>query len=95
MYRIDKPPQLTVFNNLLSGSVSSVGSLDLNLSDFNYTHILIQLTNWVPATDDIFLECRVSVDGTTFDTDANYSWSGRSFESDGGGTSDGDSDEIF
>lgn len=63
---------------LTSGTVSSAASLDIVLTSYTaYRGLVFELSNFVPATDDVELRMQVSTDGgSTYDSSAgNYRFS--------------------
>lgn len=71
------PTATTVPVLIASGTASAQATLDINFATLNtlFTTIELELISFVPATDNVDIVCRVSVDGTTFDSAAaNYRW---------------------
>lgn len=58
---------------LASGSVSSAASLDIVLTSYTgYRGIVVELINFIPATDSVGLYCRVSTNGgSSYDSGAS------------------------
>ncbi len=61
---------------LASGTVSSAATLDIVLTSYTgYRGILIKLINFIPATDAVTLQMRVSTDGgSSYDASAGAYW---------------------
>jgi len=84
------PISSTLVGMVASGTAAAQATLDINFSSYfsQFSVIEIQLNSVILATDNVDMYCRLSIDGTTFDSGAGaYSWAltfGKSDASSGG-----------
>jgi hypothetical protein len=70
------PVSGTLATVLASGTIASAAVNSISLTSFfNYGVIVIKFFNIVTITNNVNILCRVSIDGTTYDSGANnYAW---------------------